>query len=59
MQLYPSELKKSFAQNECQLPGKVELIYPRPKSKLFSQWILSPEYFSNSSPKAAAEMRPF
>lgn len=34
MQLYSSKFSKSFTPNECQLPGKVELIYPRPTSKL-------------------------
>lgn len=53
MQLYPSDINKPFTQNECQLPGKVELVYPRPRSKLLPREF-SPKYFSISSSKAAA-----
>lgn len=53
MQPYPSDINKSFTQNECQLLGKVELVYPRPRSKLLPREF-SPKYFSISSSKAAA-----
>lgn len=53
MQLYPSERNKSFTQNECQLPRKVELVSPRPRSKLLPREF-SPKYFSISYPMTAA-----